>query len=87
MSGTSKDYFNLGVFMKDANHHIRHVQKKIIQETRKEAFINHEKMILQNVSANTLETKNTVPEASALPKKKHPRHIPAPPRIKSPAFH
>jgi len=67
---------NVEAYMKDRSHHLNHIQKKVIQETRKQAPL--ERVVLSSVMQE--------PQVMASPKKRT-RHIPAPPRIKSPAFH
>lgn len=64
--------------MKDASHHLRHVQKKVIQEARKQHPLEGVVLIAETASE---------PEVALNHTKKHPRHIPAPPRIKSPSIH
>lgn len=64
--------------MKDANHHLLHIQKKVVQEARKHQPI--ENVIIG--SALVLEK-----EIEGSPAKKKPRHIPSPKRIKTLNFH
>ncbi len=66
--------------MKDESHHLRHVQKKVLQEARKQEPL--ERMVLTAEIATVIE-----PEMPGGHVRKHPRHIPAPPRIKSPSIH